>query len=69
LVRLCEQRKCRLADLPPSAFDDITPGLSADAASVLGVANALMAFRGFGSTAPADVNRQLLAWRTRLNAT
>jgi argininosuccinate lyase len=33
---------------------------------VLGVANALKAFRSFGSTAPAEVERQLAAWRSRL---
>jgi argininosuccinate lyase len=66
LVRLCEERKCRLADLPGSVFDDIQPGLSAAAPGVLGVANALMAFRGIGSTAPAEVARQLVAWQERL---
>jgi len=33
---------------------------------VLGVANALAAFRSAGSTAPAEVERQLGSWRERL---
>jgi len=33
---------------------------------VLGVANALAAFRSYGSTAPAEVARQLKAWGERL---
>jgi argininosuccinate lyase len=66
LVRLCEERKCRLADLPATAFDEVQPGLSAEVPKVLGVANALKAFRSDGSTAPAQVQRQLTAWQTRL---
>jgi argininosuccinate lyase len=30
------------------------------------VANALAAFRSYGSTAPAEVERQLAAWEERL---
>ncbi|HYV36276.1 MAG TPA: argininosuccinate lyase [Gemmataceae bacterium] len=66
LVRLCEERKCRLVELPVSAFEEIHPGLGAEAPKVLGVANALKAFRGLGSTAPAEVERQLAAWQARL---
>jgi argininosuccinate lyase len=66
LVRLCEERGCRLADLPATAFDDIQAGLSAQVPNVLGVANALKAFRSLGSTAPAEVERQLAAWQTRM---
>ncbi len=66
LVRLCEQRRCRLAELPPGEFDNIRPGLGTEVYKVLGVANALQAFRSAGSTAPAEVDRQLAAWRQRL---
>jgi hypothetical protein len=34
---------------------------------VLGVANALQAFRSAGSTAPAEVAKQLERWRQRLS--
>lgn len=66
LVRLCEVNKCRLADLPAAEYEAVSPGLSSDVFKVLGVANALAAFRSEGSTAPAEVARQLEAWRKRL---
>jgi len=66
LVRLCEERRCRLADLPAEVFDSVRVGLSAGVYKMLGVANALAAFRSAGSTAPAEVERQLVAWAHRL---
>ena len=66
LVRLCEQRRCRLAELPGEEFDSVHPGLTPGVYQVLGVENALKAFRSFGSTAPAEVRRQLDRWRSRL---
>ena len=68
LVRVCETRKCRLADLPASEFEAVSPGLSASVYSVLGVANALKAFRSRGSTAPAEVEQQLTWWQQQLQA-
>ena len=66
LVRLCEERGCRLKDLPPEVFESVRPGLGSGVYQVLGVANALAAFRGAGSTAPAEVARQIQAWKSRL---
>jgi argininosuccinate lyase len=66
LVRLCEERRCRLADLPPEVFDNVRPGLGTEVYKVLGAAGALEAFRSAGSTAPAEVERQLATWRQRL---
>jgi argininosuccinate lyase len=66
LVRQCEERRCRLAEMPASAFEEIKPGLGAAATPVLGAAKALAAMRGFGSTAPAEVDRQVAFWRQRL---
>jgi argininosuccinate lyase len=66
LVRLCEQRHCRLADLPPAEFENVRPGLAPGVYKVLGIANALASFRSSGSTAPAEVERQLGQWRERL---
>ncbi len=66
LVRLCEERRCRLADLPPEVYDSIRPGLGSEVYKVLGVANALAAFRSVGSTAPAEVTRQLQSWQERM---
>jgi argininosuccinate lyase len=66
LVRLGEERGCRLADLPPEAYESIRPGLGSEVYKVLGVANALAAFRSEGSTAPTEVARQMDRWRQRL---
>jgi argininosuccinate lyase len=66
LVRLGEERRCRLAELPAEVFDSVRPGLGSKVYSVLGVANALAAFRSYGSTAPAEVEQQLAAWEARL---
>jgi argininosuccinate lyase len=66
LVRLGEERRCRLAELPPEVYDSLNPGLGSKVYSVLGVAHALAAFRSYGSTAPAEVERQLKAWQERL---
>ncbi|HXG12103.1 MAG TPA: argininosuccinate lyase [Gemmataceae bacterium] len=66
LVRLCEERRCRLADLPPEVYEAIHPGLGAEVYQVLGVSNVLAAFRSAGSTAPAEVQKQMEAWRQRL---
>jgi argininosuccinate lyase len=62
LVRLCEERRCRLADLPADVFDGIRAGLSSSVYQVLGVQNAIRAFRSQGSTAPEEVERQLRWW-------
>ena len=66
LVRECEQRKCRLADLPDTLFEAIVPGRVAELRATLGVANALAAFKTYGSTAPAEVAKQLAEWKARL---
>jgi argininosuccinate lyase len=66
LVRLCEERHCRLAELGREEYEKINVGLGAEVYKVLGVSNALSAFRSAGSTAPAEVERQLRLWRERL---
>jgi argininosuccinate lyase len=68
LVRLCEERRCRLADLTPEVYESIRPGLSSGVYKVLGVANALAAFQSTGSTAPAEVDRQIQRWQSLLTA-
>jgi argininosuccinate lyase len=67
LVGLCEKSGLgRLADLPDDAFRAASPALGPEARSVLGVANAVAAFRSHGSTAPAEVEKQLARWEERL---
>jgi argininosuccinate lyase len=65
-VRLCEERRCRLTELPPEVYESVRPGLGSGVYQVLGVANALAAFRGVGSTAPTEVARQIQAWKSKL---
>jgi argininosuccinate lyase len=66
LVRLGEERRAKLAELPPEVYENVQPGLAADVYKVLGVRNALTAFRSAGSTAPAEVAGQLAYWQDRL---
>ncbi len=66
LVRLCEEKRCRLAQLPPEVYDSIRQGLGSKVYNVLGVPNALAAFRSYGSTAPSEVDGQLKRWGERL---
>lgn len=68
LVRQCEEQGLKkLADLPANSFEELKPGLSARVGNVLGVVNALAAFRSEGSTAPARVAEQLATWKQRLS--
>ena len=66
LVRLCEEKRCRLAQLPAEVYDSVSQGLSSKVYNVLGVKNALAAFRSHGSTAPSEVAKQVESWRGRL---
>ena len=66
LVKTCEDKRCRLSDLSAQEFDSVQPGLSAGVYDVLGVNNALAAFRSYGSTARAEVQMQLASWAERL---
>lgn len=66
LVRECEQRNCRLADLPEETLNAIIPGKVTEAKRVLGVGNALSEFRSYGSTGPREVAKQIHHWRERL---
>jgi argininosuccinate lyase len=67
LIRQCEERRCRLVDLPEEAFEAIQSGLSSTVPQVLGVKNALAAFQSYGSTAPAEVAKQMASWRKWLD--
>jgi argininosuccinate lyase len=66
LVRLCEQRGCRLQELPPEAYEETRTGLSQRVYQVLGVEQALQAFCSVGSTSPQAVESQIDSWRGRL---
>jgi argininosuccinate lyase len=66
MVRECEQRKCRLAELPVEQFDIAVPDRGAELRAMLGTAKAIAAFQSYGSTAPAEVAKQLAEWKMRL---
>jgi argininosuccinate lyase len=66
LVALCEGKGCRLADLSAADLAAAHPALKEGAGQALGVENAVKAFRSYGSTAPAEVAKQLARWAERL---
>jgi len=67
LVGLCERRGLkRLADLSDADLAEAHPQLSPQVRNVLGVENAIKAFRSHGSTAPMEVEKQLEVWKARL---
>jgi argininosuccinate lyase len=67
LVGLCERRSLqRLADLSDAELADAHPQLHGEVRNVLGVENAVKAFRSYGSTAPMEVEKQLDLWKDRL---
>lgn len=66
LVRQAIERQCRLADLDAAALDAVAPGKAETLRQVLGVEKALASFTSYGSTAPAEVERQWTAWQEHL---
>jgi argininosuccinate lyase len=69
LVRACEQRHCRLAELTEEEFHKILGphcGHSASIREKLGVDAALASFKSYGSTAPREVAHQVAEWCHRL---
>jgi argininosuccinate lyase len=67
LVNLCDHRGLkRLSELSDADFVACHPQLVPDVRSVLGVENAIKAFRSYGSTGPAEVEKQLEQWKRKL---
>jgi len=67
LVSLCERRGLKkLADLSDIELAEGHPTLGFEARNVLGVKNAIKAFRSNGSTAPAEVKKELEKWERSL---
>ena len=68
LVGLCERRGLRqLGDLSDAELLAAHPKLGPEARAVLGVENAVKAFRSSGSTAPQEVKKQVDAWERELS--
>ncbi|HVU86424.1 MAG TPA: argininosuccinate lyase [Pirellulales bacterium] len=67
LVRQAMQRGVPLVRLSLADFQAVHPTIDKSVFDVLGVERAIEAFTSYGSTAPAEVDRQIAAWTTRLN--
>jgi argininosuccinate lyase len=68
MVAKANEKKCSLADLPLAEFQNIDAQLDQGVYQVLGVKNAVAAFASYGSTAPAEVARQIAHWKEKLAA-
>ncbi len=68
LVRKAMDKKVRLADLSAEEFKQVDAALDESVRQVLGVENAVARFVSYGSTAPAEVAKQVQAWQERLKA-
>jgi argininosuccinate lyase len=66
LVRTALDRGCRLSDLSVEDFQRADPQLDEGIYDVLGVQRAVAAFVSYGSTAPEQVDRQIAAWKEKL---
>lgn len=66
LVREALQRGVALAELPLEEFQKVDSRLDREVYNVLGVKNAIQAFVSYGSTAPAEVARQVKRWQEKL---
>ena len=65
-VALAEERKCGLDKLPLEALKEIHPAITDAVYSVLSVANSVKSRTSYGGTAPAEVRKQIRAWRKHL---
>ncbi len=65
-VKLAEERKVPLHKLSLEDLQGIHAGITADVFSVLTVESSVKSRRSYGGTAPAEVRRQIRAWRKRL---
>ncbi len=66
LVGTALKQDCRLADLPIETFQSAHATLDATVYEVLGVEQAIEAFRSVGSTNPGRVAEQVAHWREKL---
>ncbi|WP_274423050.1 argininosuccinate lyase [Chelativorans sp. YIM 93263] len=65
-VALAEERKCALEKLPLADLQTIHSAITDDVYSVLSVANSVKSRTSYGGAAPAEVRKQIRAWRRRL---
>ena len=67
LVRKATEKGARLADLPLADFQAADPSLDKSVYECLGVERAVKAFQSYGSTAPAEVRKQIDRWKKKLH--
>ena len=67
LVKTALDRNIRLADLSLEEFHAADASLEKSVYEILGVDKAIAAFVSYGSTAPAQVDRQIANWKQKLN--
>ena len=67
LVRKAMERGVRLADLSLADFREEWPACDDKVYGHLGVAQAVAAFRSYGSASPVEVRRQIDAWKKRVS--
>jgi argininosuccinate lyase len=66
LVKKALDRKVRLSDLPLEDFCAALPELDESVYGVLGVDRAVASMQSYGSTAPAQVKKQVEKWKQKL---
>jgi argininosuccinate lyase len=66
LVGKAMERGCRLADLKLDDFRSAEASIDESIYNVLGVERAINGFRSYGSTAPAEVRKQIDRWKKKL---
>lgn len=66
LVRLCESKKCQLADLTLAELQQASDKIEADVSGYLGVQNVVARLTSFGSGGRTPVRDQVAAWKERL---
>lgn len=67
VVRRAMESGVPLAELPLAELQALLPGVGEDVLGVLGTKRAVAAFASYGSTAPAEVARQVARWKERLS--
>ena len=68
LVGTALARGCRLADLALEDFQFADPSLDQAVFGILGVEKAIAAFKSYGSTAPAEVRKQIERWQAKVGS-
>lgn len=68
LVRTALDQRCRLSDLTLAQFQNAHAALDESIYASLGVENAINRFVSYGSTAPAEVAKQVALWQKKVGA-